>query len=134
MDLETEEQHAKNVIDACEASNTVKHLVFSTLESVEEMNRELDLGLDDIEDSSGKKSALPQFDSKARAAAYARTKKLSCTYVLMPVYSESFFELMAPEVRVDEETGEKTHVIHIPMGKKKGVREEGSDEEEEETR
>ena len=89
QDMDVEEQHAKNVIDACEASSTVKHLVFSTMESVDEMNRILNLGLTKVQDAKGKEGTVVQFDAKARAAAYARTKKLSVTYVLMPCYSET---------------------------------------------
>jgi len=114
MDMEAEERHARNVIDACEASHSVRHLVFSTLESVDEMNKKLNLGLKEIEDSKGNRAALPQFDAKARAAAYARTKSLSVTYVLMPCYSEMFFDLLKVERRMDEDGGEK-FVITVPM-------------------
>jgi len=112
-DPEVEEKHAMNVIDACEASKTVRHLVFSTLESVEEMNTHYKLGLPMLEDKGGRKSVIPYFDAKARAASYARTKKLSCTFVLMPVYAESFFELMAPEEKFDK-NGHRSLVISVP--------------------
>lgn len=114
MDMEAEERHARNVIDACEASHSVRHLVFSTLESVDEMNKKMKLGLEEVEDSKGNRSVLPQFDAKARAAAYARTKNLSVTYVLMPCYSEMFFDLLKVERRVDEDGGERL-VITVPM-------------------
>jgi hypothetical protein len=114
MDMEAEERHAKNVIDACEASHSVRHLVFSTLESVDEMNKKMSLGLEEVEDSRGNRAVLPQFDAKARAAAYARTKNLSVTYVLMPCYSEMFFDLLKVERRMDEEGGER-FVITVPM-------------------
>ena len=114
IDPELEEQYARNVIDACEASKTVKHLVFSTLESVEEMNTHYKLGLPMLEDTkTGRKSVIPYFDAKARAASYARTKKISCTFVLMPVYTESFFELMAPEETFDKD-GHRSLVISVP--------------------
>ena len=102
-DPKVEEQHARNVIDAAEASHTVRHLVFSCLESIEEMNKELKLGLDKVCNDD---HPLTQFDSKARAAAYARTKKISVTYVLMPVYAETIFNIMAGEgtKEVDEKT------------------------------
>jgi len=124
IDPDIEEAHAKNVIDACEASSTVRHLVFSTLESVEDMNRHYNLGLPQIEYGEGderKTSIIPIFDAKARAAAYARTKKLSCTYVLMPVYSENFFELLAPEEQLDEKTGRKSLVISVPKNENLGI-------------
>jgi len=116
MDPDVEEQHARNVIDACEESKTVRHLVFSTLEGVEEMNRELKLGLETVKEGevNGKGDPLSQFDAKARAAAYAHTKRLSVTYVLMPVYSEEFFKLLDPTTAVDEKTGETTHVLSVP--------------------
>lgn len=115
MDPAVELQHAKNVIDACEASHSVRHLVFSTLEDIDEMNKRLNLGLPMIEDGSGKRTSVaPIFGAKAKAASYARTKKLSCTYVLMPVYSERFFELLAPEAEINEETGETDLVMHLP--------------------
>lgn len=107
MDMEAEERHARNVIDACEASHSVRHLVFSTLESIDEMNKKLKLGLDEIEDSKGNRTTHPQFDAKAKAAAYARTKNLSVTYVLMPCYSEIFFDLLKVDRRVDEDGAEK---------------------------
>jgi nucleoside-diphosphate-sugar epimerase len=113
-DMEVEERHARNVIDACEASHSVRHLVFSTLESVDEMNKKLQLGLEEIEDSQGNRAALPSFDAKAKAAAYARTKNLSVTYVLMPCYSEMFFDLLKVERRMDEDGGER-FVITVPM-------------------
>jgi len=103
-DPKVEEQHARNVIDAAEASHTVRHLVFSCLESIEEMNKELKLGLDKVCNDD---HPLTQFDSKARAAAYARTKKISVTYVLMPVYAETIFNIMAGgegTKEVDEKT------------------------------
>lgn len=92
--MEIEEQHAKNVIDACEASPSVKHLVFSTKESADEMNKIMKLGIEKVLDSQGNEGTVIQFDAKARAAAYARTKKLSVTYVLMPCYSEMFFDMI----------------------------------------
>lgn len=93
-DMDAEEQHAKNVIDACESSPTVRHLVFSTKESADEMNQIMQLGLDKVHDAKGNAATVVQFDAKARAAAYARTKKLSVTYVLMPCYSEMFFDMI----------------------------------------
>jgi hypothetical protein len=94
QDMELEEQHAKNVIDACEMSSTMKHLVFSTMESVEAMDRVLLNGLNAAQKSTAGQNLANPFDAKARAAAYARTKRLSVTYVLMPCYSEVFFEMI----------------------------------------
>ena len=118
QDMELEEQHARNVIDACEASATVRHLVFCTYESVEEMNRILELGLTTVQDAKGKDGHLVQFDAKAKAAAYARTKKLSVTFVLMPCYSETFFDMI--ERRVDEDGQEKL-VLTVPLKNDKKV-------------
>jgi hypothetical protein len=96
---EQEEKRVRNVIDACADSGTVRHIVFSTLESAEDVDRELQdadgsLLLDEDEVGSGK-----VFDSKVRIAAYARSKGLSVTYVLMPVYSEEFFHALATKMR-----------------------------------
>lgn len=113
QDMEAEERHAKNVIDACEASQSVKHLVFSTMESVDEMNKILGLGLEPVKDVKGKEGTVVQFDAKARAAAYARTKRLSVTYVLMPCYAEMFFDRI--EKRVDDTTGKERFVLTLPL-------------------
>ena len=115
VDPAVEERHATNVIDACAESKTMRHLVFSTKENLDEMNRLMKLGLDEVEDGEGSKSVvMPHFDGKARAAAYARTKDLSCTYVLMPYYAEKILELLAPETEVDENTGEEQLVMSVP--------------------
>jgi hypothetical protein len=115
--MQVEERHARNVIDACEASATVKHLVFSTMESVEEMNRILNLGLTKVYDAKGKEGWLVQFDAKARAAAYARTKKLSVTYVLMPCYSEVFFDMIERR----NVNGQEKFVLTVPLKDDKKV-------------
>lgn len=117
QDMDAEEQQAKTVIDACSASTTVKHLVFSTMESVEEMNRILDLGLTKVHDAKGKEGHVVQFDAKARAAAYARTKRLSVTYVLMPCYSELFFDMIERRT-VD---GKDKFVLTVPLKNDKKV-------------
>lgn len=118
QDMDAEERLAKNVIDACEASSTVKHLVFSTMESVEEMNRILELGLTKAHDVKGKEGHVIQFDAKARAAAYARTKRLSVTYVLMPCYSELFFDMIE---RRAVDNGEDKFVLTVPLKNDKRV-------------
>jgi hypothetical protein len=113
IDPDEEEAHAKNVIDACSESKSVRHLVFSTKEDLEEMNRVMKMGLSALEDkktASGGLIMMSQFDGKARAATYARTKNLSCTFVLMPYYAEKIMELLKPEE--DEEDGEL--VVHVP--------------------
>lgn len=112
QDMDLEEQHAKNVIDACEASSTMKHLVFSTMESMENMSRILNNGLNQIHDGSNK------FDAKSRAAAYARTKRLSVTYVLMPCYSENFFDMIE---RRPTEDGVEKFVMKVPLKDDKKV-------------
>ncbi len=94
---EVEEQHARNIIDACE--DRVKHLVFSTMET----NDNIDSDLPHRE--------LLELSSKARTAAYARSKKMSVTFVLMPCYSEAFFRMM--DVRSDGDGKEKL-VLKLP--------------------
>ena len=123
-DPDVELQHAKNVIDACEASHSVRHLVFSTLEDIDEMNKRFNLGMPMIEDGRGqRRSVAPLFHGKAQAASYARTKRLSCTFVLLPVYSERFFELLAPELKENNENDDASEmVMHIPKA------EDGEDE------
>lgn len=89
QDLETEERHIRNVIDACEAAHSVRHLVFSTLESADVMSHHMtEKNKHLVEGNSN------AFDARARAAAYARTKKLSVTYVLLPYYTENFLEVL----------------------------------------
>lgn len=115
-DMDTEEQHAKNVIDACEESISVKHLVFSTKDSAEEINKTMKLGLNKVYDSKGNLGTVIQFDAKARAAAYARTKKLSVTYVLMPCYSEMFFDMIEHKTSSDGKHRHKNKlVLTIPL-------------------
>lgn len=97
VDPEVEERHARNVIDACEGN--VKHLVFSTMEGSENVDTDLP------------HRELLELSAKARTAAYARSKQLSVTFVLMPCYSEAFFEMM--EVRQDGEGREKL-VLKLP--------------------
>ncbi|CAB9496847.1 NmrA-like family domain-containing protein 1 [Seminavis robusta] len=85
--VEVEQQHAKNVIDACEAASSIKHLVFSTMDNVEGMMK----GHDNNGNKDNNSSIV---DAKAKAAAYARTKKLSVTYVILPCYSELFLDMI----------------------------------------
>jgi hypothetical protein len=110
---EMEERHARNVIDACQESKTCRHVVFSTMETAQELNTEMKQGLHVDQDGV--------FDARARAAAYARTKNLSVTFVLMPLYSEKLLEVLKPERRrrrVDDDSdGEKKErvVMAVPM-------------------
>jgi len=88
---EEEERRARKIIDACAASATLRHLVMSTLESADEVDNELKhVGEGD------------DVDVKARMAAYARSKGISVTFVLMPVYSERFFLAMAENIRLNK--------------------------------
>lgn len=96
-----DEKHAKNVIDACAASKSLLHLVFSTKENLHEMNKLMKMGLENL--------VIDEFDYKAKAAAYARTQNLSCTFVLMPYYLEHFLMLLKAEA--DEES---TPVLEVP--------------------
>lgn len=94
---EVEERRARNIIDACE--NSVKHLVFSTMETNDRVGTDLP------------HRELLELSPKARTAAYARSKKMSVTFVLMPCYSEAFFRMM--DVRKDSEGNEKL-VLKLP--------------------
>jgi hypothetical protein len=97
-DMEVEERHTKNIIDACEGN--VKHLVFSTMESVENVNPQMP------------EKELLAFSPKARAAAYARSKSLSVTFVLMPCYSELFFDMIEKQV---DKAGNTKLVLQVPL-------------------
>jgi nucleoside-diphosphate-sugar epimerase len=99
IDPEVEESHARNIIDACE--DHVKHLVFSTMEGSENV------------DTSLPHRELMELSPKARMAVYARSKKLSVTFVLMPCYSETFFHMM--DVRNDGE-GKERLILKFPSG------------------
>lgn len=88
---EEEELRAHKIIDACAASATLRHLVMSTLESADDVDNELK-HVGEGED----------VDVKARMAAYARSKGISVTFVLMPVYSERFFLAMAENIRLNK--------------------------------
>lgn len=113
-DAQVWECRAKNIVDACEASSTVRHVVFSTMEYVQEIGKIYKPRTDENkEEKGGEKDSV--FDAKAQAAAYARTKKLSCTFVLMPCYPEMFMDLFRPEKKTCEKTGEEIHVITIPL-------------------
>jgi hypothetical protein len=96
--LDLEERHTTNIIDACEGR--VKHLVFSTMESVDNVNP----ALPDQE--------VRDMSPKARMAAYARSKQLSVTFVLMPCYSEVFFDMIT---KIVDDQGNERHVLQIPL-------------------
>mmetsp|Transcript_45106 Transcript_45106/g.94614 ORF Transcript_45106/g.94614 Transcript_45106/m.94614 type:complete len:784 (+) Transcript_45106:71-2422(+) len=97
-----EEWHARLIIGACAASGSVKHLVLSTMEGVDDVVNELK------EDGCDSKSL---FDVKARIAAYARANHISMTYLLLPVYSEQFFQALAEKIR-KQEGGEEKEIIN----------------------
>mmetsp|Transcript_18370 Transcript_18370/g.44361 ORF Transcript_18370/g.44361 Transcript_18370/m.44361 type:complete len:745 (-) Transcript_18370:45-2279(-) len=95
--LESEERHVRNIIDACEGR--IRHLVFSTMESSEHVTKDLP------------EKDLLEFNPKARAAAYARSKNLSVTFLLVPIYTEILFDMM--EVKKDGEGNDKV-VMQMP--------------------
>jgi hypothetical protein len=111
VNVQQEEQHAKNVIDACEAASSIKHLIFSTMDSVESIVK-----------GHGAEELLTK-DHKAKAAAYARTKNLSVTYVILPCYSELFLDMIQrhpapPHNDDDDDDGKETTqklVLTIPL-------------------
>lgn len=96
-DLDREEQHARNIIDACEGQ--VRHLVISTIEESEKINE------------YHPHRELLELSLTARMAAYARSKNLSMTFVLMPCYAETFFDIL--DVRFDDDGNEKV-VLRLP--------------------
>jgi len=107
IDPKSEERRARNVIDACEECHTIKHLILSTFEDIDDLNHELQTAI-------GKE--ISGFDAKIRAAAYARSKNISCTYLLVPIYSEDIFKITIPDVLVDSTTGEKRRIFSVPEG------------------
>jgi hypothetical protein len=82
---------------ACEGH--LKHLVFSTMESVQNVNPQMP------------EKELLEFSPKERAAAYARSKSLSATFVLMPCYFDLFFDMMEKQV---DEAGNTKLVLQAP--------------------
>lgn len=102
--FQQEEEQICRLIDACEAVKSVRHLVFSTFESAELLHHMQELGHFEHE------SAEEHFDARARSAAYARTKKLSVTYVLLPYYTEHFFSMMKKQP-------DSSFVLNVPKEK-----------------
>jgi len=109
------ERHTKNVIDACAASSTIKHLVFSTMANVEALHHVMDLGLDPTESNNNVTEI--KMEAKAKAAAYARSKQLSVTFVIMPCYSEMLLDMIqrrpVEEGEGEEETTKATTTTSI---------------------
>ncbi len=102
--FEKEEEHICRLVDACEAAKSVRHLVFSTFESAELLSHMQELGHFEHE------STLDHFDARARSAAYARTKKLSVTYVLLPYYTEHFLSMVVKQA-------DSSVVLNVPKEK-----------------
>jgi uncharacterized protein YbjT (DUF2867 family) len=109
-ELKLEEKHVQNIIDACESSPTMRHLVFSTKESAEELPRH---GLGRIASLSDNNKE-GELDAEARTVVYARNKRLSVTYVLMPCYSEVFFERIEKRLS-DNGEGKGGLVLKLPV-------------------
>eukprot|EP00934_Nitzschia_sp_Nitz4_P008358 Nitzschia sp. Nitz4//scaffold7_size249615//98186//100242//NITZ4_001167-RA/size249615-augustus-gene-0.7-mRNA-1//1//CDS//3329558412//8348//frame0 len=100
---EEEERHARNVIDAC--AGNVRHLVISSFESPLNV------------DSSMPGAEFLEFSSRARIAAYARSKQLSVTFVLMPCYDEAIFESTNTEGKtvVKISAGRRTNQVYVGL-------------------
>ena len=113
--IEVWERYARNIIDACVASKSVRHIVFSTMNYVQD-NKEIysSGGFNKhVEKIVG--GVWAKIDIKACAAAYARTKKLSCTFMLIPCYPEIILDLIKSEKSTNEETGGEIHIFTIPQ-------------------
>jgi hypothetical protein len=120
---EQEEKRARNVIDACAATDTVRHIVFSTLESVEDVDKELQC-VDDgwiVLDGDDARNNKKIFDGKARMAAYARSRGISITFILVPVYSEEFFHALAMKMHDGNITVEENYSSDEDEGGKRVV-------------
>ena len=84
-----EERHVHNMIDACEESHSARHLVFaSTMTSKDVPHHHHHVWNDEGVVTDDTSVDLP-LDAKAMAVAYARTKKLSVTYITLPYTDES---------------------------------------------
>ena len=81
-----EERHVHNLIDACEASHSARHLVFASTMPAHGDHHHHPVWNDEGAITDDTSLELP-LDAKAMAVAYARTKKLSVTYITLP-YSE----------------------------------------------
>mmetsp|Transcript_11316 Transcript_11316/g.27260 ORF Transcript_11316/g.27260 Transcript_11316/m.27260 type:complete len:678 (+) Transcript_11316:252-2285(+) len=79
-DFHTEERHVHNIIDACEGK--VQHLIFSAL------------GTSDVAKDGLPQKDLLEFSSTAQIAAYSKSKKLSCTFIIMPCFSGDQFDIV----------------------------------------
>lgn len=97
VDQISEETHVTNVIDAC--TGRVKHLVIGSFESPDAVNAEMT------------KEEFLELSPRACAAAYARSKHLSVTFILMPCYSESVLGKIP--VR-DDDRGREKKLLRAP--------------------
>ncbi|KAL7566265.1 hypothetical protein ACA910_011325 [Epithemia clementina (nom. ined.)] len=88
--MAAEERHVQNLIDACEASHSARHLVFASTTQASagdpHNHHHYHIWNDEGVVTDDTSVELP-LDAKAMAVAYARTKKLSVTYITLP-YSE----------------------------------------------
>ncbi|CAJ1966616.1 unnamed protein product [Cylindrotheca closterium] len=76
----TEEHHVHNIIDASEGK--VQHLVFSAL------------GRSDVAKDGLPQKDLLEFSSTAQIAAYSKSKKLSCTFIVMPCFPGDQYDIV----------------------------------------
>ena len=93
-DPESEDFHVRHIIDACEGQ--VRHLVLATIEPREKISKDQP------------HRDLLELSTKARTAAYARTKNMSVTFVLLPVYPEA---LLGMAELVDDMDGNGQPVV-----------------------
>ncbi|KAL9185015.1 hypothetical protein ACHAXT_002792 [Thalassiosira profunda] len=104
---EQEERRARVLIDACATAGTVKHLVLGTLDPVNDVDSQM-------KGSSASSTAL--VDVKSRVFAYACAKHISVTYVVLPWYSEQFFQALAESVRRKEGAGSEADATNEDAG------------------
>ncbi|CAG7931582.1 unnamed protein product [Penicillium olsonii] len=79
MKADVEYSQGKNVTDVCKALG-VSHLIFSSLHHV-------------TEETKGRLTKVPHFDSKANVEKYIRASGISCSFVLPGYYMSNFFQM-----------------------------------------
>ncbi|EPE03009.1 hypothetical protein F503_08623 [Ophiostoma piceae UAMH 11346] len=96
-DGDVERQQGKNVTDAANQAG-VSHVIFSTLYNV-------------TEETKGRLTHVPHFDSKADVAKYIRASGLNYTFVLPGYYMSNFTRMLA-------KNDDGSYTLYYPVGDK----------------
>ena len=106
-----EENYVKTIIDASYSASraasggavsAVKHIVIATIEGIQDVNTLLP------------EKDIVHFTPRARIAAYARTKQISVTYLLLPCYPELFLNMI--EVDRTKQVGTDKNKLVLRVG------------------